>query len=81
MQEDVRSAVPPTDHQEENALMFRRQSPRIGRDPRAITTMKKTYVDEQSRIAPKNLIAAHPVQGSQVGKGSGGTYSPAAPCA
>ena len=53
MQEDVRSAVPRMDHQEEDALMFRRQSPGGGRDPRAITTRKKTYVDEQSRIAPQ----------------------------
>ena len=30
---------------------------------------------------PKNLIAAHPVQGSQADEGSGGTCSPAAPCA
>ena len=30
---------------------------------------------------PKNLIVAHPVQGSQVDKGSGGTCSPATPCA
>ena len=30
---------------------------------------------------PKNLIAAHPVQGSQADKGSGGTCSPATLCA
>ena len=30
---------------------------------------------------PKNLIAAHPVQGSQANEGFGGTYSPATPCA
>ena len=30
---------------------------------------------------PKNLIAAHPVQGSQVDEGSGGTCSPATLCA
>ena len=30
---------------------------------------------------PKNLIAAHPVQGSQADEGSGGTCSPVAPCA
>ena len=51
MQDDVRSAVPRTDHQEEDALMFRRQSPGRGRNLRVITTRKKMYVDEQSRIA------------------------------
>ena len=30
---------------------------------------------------PKNLIAAHPVQDSQAAEGSGGTCSPATPCA
>ena len=30
---------------------------------------------------PKNLIAAHPVQGSQADEGSGGTCSSASPCA
>ena len=30
---------------------------------------------------PKNLIAAHPVQGSQADEGSGGTCFPVAPCA
>ena len=29
---------------------------------------------------PKNLIAAHSVQGSQADEGSGGTCSPATPC-
>ena len=49
--------------------------------PQAITG-KKMYVDEQSQIAPpKNLIAAHPVQGSPTDESSGGTCSPAAPCA
>ena len=38
-------------------------------------------MDEQSRIAPKNLIAAHPVQDSQAAEDSGGTCSPATPCA
>ena len=53
MQDDVRSAVPRMDHQDEDALMFRRQSPRKRRVPRAITTRKKAYVDEQSWIAPQ----------------------------
>ena len=39
------------------------------------------YVDEQSWIAPKNLIAAHPVQGSQADESSKGICSPATPCA
>ena len=30
---------------------------------------------------PKNLIAAHPVQGSLADEGFGGTCSPATPCA
>ena len=53
MQDNVCSAVPRTDHQEEDALMFRRQSPGRRRDPRAITTRKKAYVDEKSWIAPQ----------------------------
>ena len=48
-------------------------------DPRAISSRKK--IDEQSRIAPQNLIAAHPVQDSQADEGSGGNCSPAPPCA
>ena len=61
MQDDVRSAVPRTDHQEEDALLFRKQSPGRRRVPRAITTRKKTYVDEQSRIAPQepNRLSPH----------------------
>ena len=53
MQDDVRSAVPRTDHQEEDALVFRKQIPRRRWDSEAITTRKKAYVDEQSRIAPQ----------------------------
>ena len=30
---------------------------------------------------PKNLTTTHPVQGSQADEGSGGTCSPASPCA
>ena len=41
---------PTNGHQEEDALLFRKQSPRIRWVPRAITR-KKTYVDEQSWIA------------------------------
>ena len=40
MQEDVRGAIPRTDHQEEDSLRFRGQSPKRRRD-----------LDEQSRIA------------------------------
>ena len=54
MQDDVRSAVPRTDHQEEDALLFRSQSPGRKRVLRAITTTRKeTYVDEQLQIAPQ----------------------------
>ena len=41
---------PTNGHQEEDALLFRKQSPGRRRVPRAITR-KKTYVDEQSWIA------------------------------
>jgi len=69
MQEGVRSAVPRT------------------------VTRKKTHCcsasDHQeedvgravAESLPKNLIAAHPVQGSQADEGSGGTCSSASPCA
>ena len=80
MQDDVHSAVPRTDHQEEDVLLFRKQSPGRRRVPRAITTRKMTCVDKQSRITPKNLTVAHPVQGSQADEGSRGTCSPATPC-
>ena len=53
MQDDVRSAVPRMDHQEEDALLFRRQSPGRRWVSRAIATRKKTYVDEQLWIAPQ----------------------------
>ena len=42
---------PTNGHQKEDALLFCKQSPGRRRVPRAIT-QKKTYVDEQSRIAP-----------------------------
>ena len=64
MQDGVRSAVPPTDHQEEDG--FREEE------------------DVERAVAeslPKNLIAAHPMQGSRADEGSGGTCSSAAPCA
>ena len=51
MQDDVRNAVPRTDHQKEDALLFRSQSPGRRRVPRAITIRKKMFVDEQPRIA------------------------------
>ena len=44
---------PTNGHQEEDALLFRKQSPERRRVPRAIIARKKTYVDEQSRIAPQ----------------------------
>ena len=69
VQDDVRNAVPQTDHQEEDALMFRRQSPGRGRDPRAITTMKKTYMDEQSRIAPQKPNRRTPHASFSSGRG------------
>ena len=34
-----------------------------------------------AKSLPKNLIAAHPLQGSQADEGSRGTCSPASPCA
>jgi hypothetical protein len=50
--------------------------------PWAITRKKTPAAWTSSReIAPKNLIAAHPVQGSQADEGSRGTCSPVAPCA
>ena len=42
---------PTNGYQEEDALLFRKQSPERRRVPRAIIARKKTYVDEQSRIA------------------------------
>ena len=50
MQEDVRSAVPRTDHQEEDALTFRRQSPE----------RRCTWTSSRGSLL-KNLIVAHPV--------------------
>ena len=81
MQDDVRSAVPRTDHQEEDALMFRRQSPGRRRDPRAITTRKKTYVDEQSRIAPQKPNRRTPRARFSSGRGFRRHCSPVALCA
>ena len=57
MQEDVRSAVPRTDHQEEDALTFRRQSPR------------SRCTDEQSRIAPQKPNRRSPRAGFSDGRG------------
>ena len=64
MQDGVRSAVPRTDHQEEDG--FREEE-----------DVERAVVESLS----KNLIAAHPVQGSQADKDSGGTCSPASPYA
>ena len=56
--------------------------------PRTVTRKKGSAIDHQkedvgravTESLPKNLIAAHSVQGSQADEGSGGTCSPATPC-
>ena len=53
------------------AIGFRERSP-PGR--------RRTWTSSRGSL-PKNLIAAHPVQGSLADEGFGGTCSPAAPCA
>ena len=62
---------PTNGHQKEDILLFCERSPERRRlvHGRAV-----------AESLPKNLIAAHPVQGSQADEGSGGTCSPAAPC-
>ena len=67
MQEDVRSAVPRTVTRKKTGSAIDHQEEDVGR-----AVMESL---------PKNLITAHPVQGSQADEGSGGTCSPAAPCA
>ena len=63
---------PTNGHQEEDTLLFRERSPgrRRLRRGRAV-----------AESLPKIIIAAHLVQGSQADEGSGGTCSPASPCA
>jgi hypothetical protein len=63
---------PTNSHQDEDALLSREHSPgrRCLRRGRAV-----------AKSLPKNLIAAHPVQGSQANEASKGTCSPVAPCA
>ena len=59
---------PTNGHQEEDTLLFHERS--LGR-----SRLGRAVVES----LPKNLIAAHPVQGSQANEGSGGTCSPATP--
>ena len=61
---------PTNGHREEDTLLFRERSQGRRRLGRAV-----------AESLPKNLIVAHPVQGSQADEGSGGTCSPVAPCA
>ena len=63
MQEGVRSAVPRTITRKKTGSASDHQEEDVGR------------VVEES--LPKNLIAAHPVQGLQADERSGGTCSPA----
>jgi len=56
---------PTNDHREEDTLLFSERSPGRRRLEREVV-----------ESLPKNLIAAHPVQGSQADEGSGGTCSP-----
>ena len=63
---------PTNGHQEEDTLLFRERS--LGR--RRLRCGRAA-----AESLPKNLIAAHPVHGSQVDEGSGGTCCPIAPCA
>ena len=64
-----RDALLGSNHREEDG--FRGRSP-PGR--------RRTWTSSRGSL-PKNLIAAHPVQGSQADEGSRGTCSPATPCA
>ena len=63
---------PTNGHQEEDTLLFRERS--LGR--RRLLRGRAV-----AKSLPKNLIAAHPVQGSQADEGSKGTCSSVAPCA
>ena len=67
MQEGVRSAVPRTVTRKKTDSASDHQEEDVGR--------------AVAESLPKNLIAAHPVQGSQEDEGSGDTCSPATPCA
>ena len=66
MQEDVRSAVPRTVTRKKTGSTSDHQEEDVGR----------AVVDS----LPKNLIVAHPVQGSQADEGSGDNCSPATLC-
>ena len=66
MQKDIRSAIPRTVTRKKTGSASDHQEEDVGR--------------AVAESLPKNLIAAHPVQGSQADEGSGGTRSPAAPC-
>ena len=72
------------------AVQSHEQSLERRRVPRSITRKKTGSVSDHqeedvgravAESLPKNLIAAHPVQGSQADEGSGGTCSTATPCA
>ena len=67
MQEGVRSAVSRTVTRKKTSSVSDHQEEDIGR--------------AVAESLSKNLIAAHPVQDSQADEGSGGTCSPATPCA
>ena len=67
MQDDVRSAVPRTVTRKKTDSTSDHQEEDVGR--------------AVAESLPKNLIAVHPVQGSQADEGSGGTCSSATPCA
>ena len=67
MQKGVRSAVPRTVTRKKTGSASDHQEEDIGR--------------AVAESLPKNLIVAHPVQDSQANEGSGGTCSPATPCA
>ena len=67
MQEGVRSAVPRTVTRKKTGSASDHWEEDVGR--------------AVAESLPKNLIAAHPVQGSHVDEGSGGTCSHATPCA
>ena len=66
MQEDVRSVVPRIVTRKKTVSASDHQEEDVGR--------------AVAESLPKNLIAAHPMQGSQTDEGSGSTCSPATPC-
>ena len=67
MQEDVRSAVPRTVTRKKTGSTSDHQ--------------KEDVRQAVAESLPKNIIATHPVQGSQADEGSGDTCSAATPCA